>query len=131
MNIRVLLINEQGADFVNVENTNQAINKLLNWDDAWNVPTIRVRGHNYLVVCSDMGKIRHEKVSCLSYDNLIEPKEALQEPFIVGSVIITKFDGTDDFEALNEQDIEILKSRLYAHGKSYLKDYFPTILILD
>lgn len=131
MDIKVLLINENGADFVNVENTNEAINKLLNWDDAWNVPSIQVRGHNFLCVCADLGKIRHERVACLSYNNLIEPKEALQEPFIVGSVIITKFDGIDDFEALNDEDIEILKSRLFTHGKNYLKDYFPTILVLD
>lgn len=131
MEIKVLLINEEGADFVNVENNNEAITKLLQWDDAWNVPTIRVRGHDYLCVCADLGKIRHERVACLSYDNLIEPKEALREPFIVGSVIITKFDGTDDFEALNDNDIEILKSRLFTHGKDYLKDYLPTILVLD
>lgn len=131
MEIKVLLINENGADFVNVENTNEAIEHLLKWDDAWNVPTIQVRRHNYLVVCSDRGKLRHERVACLSYNNLIEPKKALQEPFIVGSVIITKFDGIDDFEALNDEDIEILKSRLYTHGKDYLKDYLPTILVLD
>lgn len=131
MEIRVLLINEQGANFVNVENTNKAINQLLNWEDCWDVPTINIRGHQYLIVCSDTGKMKHWPVSCLSYDNLIEPKEALREPFIVGSVIITKFDGKDDFKSLNDKDVEILESRLYTHGKAYLKDYFPTILILD
>lgn len=131
MKIKVLLINEQGAKFTEVENTNEAINELLAWDDAWNVPTIEVRGNRYLVVCSDTGKMRHEKVSCLSYGNLLEPSEALREPFIVGSVIITKFDGTDDFEALNDDDVETLSSRLYEHKKTYLKDYFKTILVID
>lgn len=131
MEIKVCLINNQGASFVNVENNNEAFNKLLGWDDFWDCATILVRGQKFIVVCADTGKMRHEPVSCLSYNNLIEPKEALQEPFIVGACIITKFDGTDDFEALNDKDIETLKSRLYTHGKSYLKDYFPTILVLD
>lgn len=131
MEIKVCLINNHGADFVNVENNNEAFNKLLGWDDFWDCATILVRGQKFIVVCADTGKMRHEPVSCLSYNNLIEPKEALQEPFIVGSCIITKFDGKDDFEALNDKDIETLKSRLYTHGKNYLKDYFPTILVLD
>ena len=127
----VLLINETGASYIDIDNTNEAFNRALNWDDAWNTPTLSIRGHKYICVCADTGKIRHERVSALSYANLVEPKETLREPFIVGSCIITKFDGTDDFEALNDEDIELLDSRLFSHGKTYLKDYFKTILILD
>lgn len=126
-----LLINKNGASYIDIDNTCEAINKALGWDDAWNTPTISVRGHKYICICSDTGKIKHEPVSALSYNNLIEPKQALQEPFIVGAIIISKFDGIDDYEALNDKDIEILNSRLYSHGKTYLKDYFKTILILD
>lgn len=127
----VLLIDKNGASYIDIENTNSAINKALNWDDAWNTPTIRVRGRQFICICSDTGKLRHEPVSALSYANLIEPKETLREPFIVGAIIITKFDGTDDFEPLNEDDIEILDSRLYSHGKTYLKEFYKTILVLD
>ena len=127
----VLLINETGASYIDIDNTNEAFNNALNWDDAWNTPTLSIRGHKYVCVCADTGKIRHERVSALSYANLIAPKETLQEPFIVGACIITKFDGTDDFEALTDDDIELLDSRLYSHGKTYLKEYFKTILILD
>ena len=127
----VLLINETGASYIDIDNTNEAFNSALNWDDAWNTPTLSIRGHKYVCVCADTGKIRHEQVSALSYANLIAPKETLREPFIVGACIITKFDGTDDFEALTDDDIELLDSRLYSHGKTYLKEYFKTILILD
>lgn len=129
--IQVLLINEHGADFIEVENTNTAINEVLKWDDAWNTPTIQVRGQRYIIICSDTGKIRHEKVSALGYTNLISPSETLKEPFVVGNIIITKFDGIDDFETLNDKDVEILKSRLYTHGKKYLKDFMPVVLVLD
>lgn len=131
MKMLSLLINEQGAQFIEVENTNEGINEALGWDDAWNTPTIRVRGHEYILICSDLGKIKHEKVSALSYNNLIEPKETLKEPFMVGAILISKFDGTDDLEALNDNDVEILKSRLYTHKKTYLKDYYKTILVID
>lgn len=127
----VLIINENGASYTEIENTNTAFNKALGWDDAWNTPTILVRNHKYICVCSDTGKLRHERVSAIAYRNLIEPKDTLQEPFIVGTCIITKFDGTDDFEPLTDEDIEILDSRLYSHGKVNLKEFFKTLLILD
>lgn len=129
--MRVLLINENGATYIDIENTNEAIDKALGWDDAWNTPTISVRGHHYIAICSDRGKLRHEPVSAIAYSNLIAPKQALREPFMVGAIIITKFDGIDDFEGLNDEDIETLDSRLYSHGKPYLKDYLKTLLIID
>ncbi len=127
----VLLINDNGATFTDIENTNKDFERVLNWDDAWNTPTIFVRKHRFIAVCSDTGKLRHERVSALSYDNLINPGETLRETFLVGTIIITKFDGTDDFESLNDEDIEILNSRLFTHGKTYLKDFYKTILVLD
>lgn len=129
--MRFLLINENGAKYIDIENTNEAIDNALGWDDAWNTPTIKVRGHSYIAICSDKGKLRHEPVSALSYSNLIAPKQALREPFMVGAIIITKFDGIDDFEGLNDEDIETLDSRLYSHGKPHLKDYLKTLLIID
>lgn len=131
MKIRVFLINKDGASIIDIENDYRAFNEALKWDDAWNTPTIRVRGHDYICVCSDTGKLRHEPVSALSYANLIAPKQALREPFIVGSIIITKFDGTDDFMSLSDKDIELIESRIYTHGKHYLKEYFDTLLVLD
>lgn len=129
--MKFLLINENGAEFIEIENTNKAINEVLGWNDAWNVPTIKVRGLDFLCICSDLGKIKHQPISCISYDNLIEPKQEVREPFIVGAVLITKFNGIDDFKTLNDNDIEILKSRLYEHQKPYLKDYYKTILVID
>lgn len=132
MKIKVLLINESGANFIDIENDYKEINRALNWEDAWNTPTIQVRGNKYICICSDTGKLRHERVACLSYDNISAPKSTLREPFIVGSVIITKFDGIEDYEALNEQDMALLKSRfLYNNNSLLLHQYFPTLLILD
>ncbi len=128
--MRVLLINENGASYIDIENDYKAFNKALGWDDAWNTPTIRVRGHQFICVCSDTGKLKHEQVSALSYANLIEPKETLREPFIVGAIIITKFDGTDDFEALNDQDIALLNSRLWT-PIGIVDEFYKTMLILD
>lgn len=128
--MRVLLINENGASYIDIENDYKAFNKALDWDDAWNTPTIRVKGHQFVCVCSDTGKLRHEQVSALSYTNLIEPKETLREPFIVGAIIITKFDGTDDFEALNDQDVALLNSRLWT-PISIVEEFYKTMLILD
>jgi len=127
--IEVLLINETGAKFVHVEDDNKAINKLLGWDDAWNVPTISVMNRKYLCVCSDTGKIRHEKVSALSLKNIFSPKETLQETFIVGSIIITKFDGIDDFESLNDEDKNVLLSSIMRPSTNSM--YFPDVLVLD
>lgn len=130
--IKVLFINENGASFVEVENTNKGFNDLLAWDDAWNTPTIKVWGDSYICVCSDTGKIRHEPISCLSLDNLLDATDQIREPFIVGNVIITKFDGTDDFESLTEHDIEKLRTRLYKIPQPFrVKDFFKTLLILD
>lgn len=128
--MRVLLINENGASYIDIENDYKAFNKALGWDDAWNTPTIRVKGHQFVCVCSDTGKLRHEQVSALSYTNLIEPKETLREPFIVGAIIITKFDGTDDFEALNDQDVALLNSRLWT-PIGIVDKFYKTMLILD
>lgn len=128
--MRVLLINENGASYIDIENDYKAFNKALDWDDAWNTPTIRVKGHQFVCVCSDTGKLRHEQVSALSYANLIEPKETLREPFIVGAIIITKFDGTDDFKALNDQDVALLNSRLWT-PISIVEEFYKTMLILD
>lgn len=125
------LINQDGAKTIDIPNDYKEINKALNWDDAWNTPTIRLRGHDYIVICSDTGKLRHEPVSAISYINWLIPTKEIREPFIAGSIIITKFDGTDDFEALNDKDIEIIESRLFTHGIESLKNYFKTILILD
>lgn len=131
MKIKILSIKQDGYQFKEIENDYEAFNNELEWDDAWNTPTIQVKGVRYIVVCSDLGKVRHEKVSVLGYDNVIAPKEALQEPFMVGNVIITKFDGIDDFESLNDSDIAILESRLYQHHYIYDSEFFKTILVID
>ena len=128
--IKVLLINDKGANFIDIENDNKAFDKALQWNDCWNTPTISVNDTHYICVCNDRGKIRHEKISCLCISNLFEPKSTIQDPFIVGNVIITKFNGTDDFTDLNEADIKNLKERLIDVGTDK-KDLLPTILILD
>lgn len=128
--IRVLLIDENGANVIDVENTNTGFNNALGWDDAWNTPTILVNGKKFIAVCADTGKIRHEPVACMGRNNFIDPKDRLQEPFIVGATIITKFDGIDDFEDLTSKDIDLLIDNLIDNSKR-LKDYFPKVLILD
>lgn len=130
MKIRVILIDEEGANVLDIDNTCEAFNEALGWDDAWNTPTIELSGHKFIVVCSDLGKVRHEKVSCLSLVNFLAPKETLQEPFIVGNVIITKFDGIDDFTSLNEKDIDLIFDSLYYSNKNN-SELMPQVLILD
>ena len=128
--IKVLLLTKGGASFVDLENTNEGFNKALGWDDAWNTPTIRIDDVPYVIVCSDLGKVRHEPISCLGLVNLFEKGETIKEPFIVDSVIVTKFDGVDDFESLNDLDIERLKNRLMEVTTGH-PDIFKTILIID
>lgn len=128
--IRVLLIDEEGANILDIENSNKAFNNALGWDDAWNTPTIIVGGKRFIAVCADTGKLRHERVACIGRNNFIEPKETLQEPFIVGATIITKFDGIDDFDSLTSKEIDILIDNLIDNSKR-LKDYMPKVLILD
>lgn len=129
-NIRVLLIDETGANVLDIENTNKGFNDALQWEDAWNTPTIIVGGKRFIAVCSDRGKLRHEPVACIGRNNFDEPKQALQEPFIVGATIITKFDGIDDFEDLTSKDIDILLDNVI-NNDAGLKDYLPQVLILD
>lgn len=128
--IKVLLLTKHGASFVDLEDTCEAFNEALEWDDAWNTPTIRIDDVPYIVVCSDLGKVRHEPISCLSLANLYDnDSETIKEPFIVDNVIVTKFDGTDDFESLNDLDIERLRNRLL--NVTGHKDMFNIILIID
>lgn len=130
--MKVLFIDMNGASFVEVENTLEELNKLLGWDDAWNTPTIKVWNNDYVCICADMGKIRHEPISAITMQNFFEEGDEIREPFIVGNIIITKFDGTDDFESLTEHDIELLRTRLYKiPSKLPTKDFFRTLLILD
>lgn len=130
MTIKVMLIDLLGHSFIDIENDNKAFDNALGWDDCWNTPAIYVNGQHYICVCSDRGKIRHEKISCLSIRNLYEPSETIQEPFIVGNVIITKFNGTDDFTSLNDKDIENLEQHILNVG-AHKKDFMREILILD
>ena len=128
--VRVLLIDENGAEVIDIENTNTGFNNALGWADAWNTPTISVKGKKFIAVCSDRGKLRHEPVACLGRNNFIDPKDRLQEPFIVGSTIITKFDGIDNFEDLTSKDIDLLIDNLIDNSKR-LKGFFNKVLILD
>lgn len=128
--IKVLLINDKGANFIDIENDNKSFDNALQWDDCWNTPAIYVNGQHYICVCSDRGKLRHEKITCLSLINLLQPQKTIREPFIVGNCIITKFNGTDDFTTLNKADIENLKKRLIDVGKDK-NDFMTSILILD
>ena len=130
--IKVLFISENGASFVFIENNYNAFNDLLEWDDAWNTPTIKVWNNDYVCICADTGKIRHEPISAITMQNFFEEGDEIREPFIVGNIIITKFDGTDDFESLTEHDIELLRTRLYKiPSKIPTKDFSRTLLILD
>lgn len=133
MFIKVLLINENGASFVDVENDYHAFNDLLGWDDSWNTPTIKVWGDDYICVCCDTGKIQHLPVSAITLNDLLSPTGELHEPFIVGNIIVTKFDGKDDFKSLTEHEIDKLRTRLYKIPNiiSDLKDFNRTLLILD
>lgn len=128
----VLFIDKNGASFVDIENTNKAFNDLLGWDDAWNTPTIHVWNNDYICICADTGKIRHEPISAITMNNFFEDGDEIREPFIVGNIIITKFDGTDDFTDLDKHDIELLRTRLYKiPSKIPTIDFFRTLLILD
>lgn len=129
--IRVIVLNDKGYKIVEVQNDYKSIRSLVSWECAWNTPLVQVCGQKYMIICSDLGKLEKKKISCLGYTNLISPKETVQEPFICDEVIITKWDGNDDYETLNDLDIGILESRLYTHQKKYLRDFFPTILVLD
>lgn len=128
--IKVFLINERGAREIVINNDYRAFNKVLGWSDAWNTPTIKIKGKSFICVCSDTGKLRGEKISCLGYNNLFSDSEFYQEPFIVGNCIITKFDGVDDFESLTEEDIKLLSSYLL-DTKNQVSNAMPKILILD
>lgn len=128
--MRFYLINENGGRVIDIENNNKEINKALGWSDAWNTPNINVNGEEYIAICSDTGKIRHEKVSALGINNLLSPKKELREPFLVGAIIITKFDGIDDFTGLNDDDIENIESSMACIGKEG-RDFYENILILD
>ena len=128
--MRFYLINKDGAKVIDIENNNKEINKALGWSDAWNTPTIKVCGERYIAICSDLGKIRHEPVSALSSKNLFLRFKTLREPFLVGPIIITKFDGIDDFESLNDEDIEYLESSTINVGIEGA-DFYKEVLILD
>lgn len=130
--IRVLRIDENGAEVIDIENTNQAFEEALGWDDAWNTPTIRVNGHSYIAVCSDTGKIRHEPIACIGANNLFEPNEQgyIKEPFIVGTTIITKFDGIDDFCSLDQADLNRLADNLMPMHKA-TNQWYPKVLIIE
>lgn len=130
MTIRVLLVNENGASFIEIDNTNDAINKALGWDDAWNTPTMSINGERYIIICSDTGKLRKEPVSAISMDNLIHPKSTLREPFVVGAIIVTKFDGIDDLASLNDHDVELLTERLFKH-ENHSTMFYQTLLVID
>jgi len=131
MKIDVLRLNYEGAKVITIENTNEGFNNALEWDDAWNTPTIRVNGKEYILICSDTGKMRHERISCVSKINLTNPQDTMQEPFMVGNIIITKFDGVDDFISLTEDDIINLMTRLYKHHNIYNTELMPSVLVID
>lgn len=126
-----LLINKNGASFIDIPNTLEAINETLDWDDAWNTPTITIEGNAYIVICSDLGKVKHEPVSAMGINNLLCPSDDLKEPFIVGNILVTKFNGVDDFDSLNAKDIDILTDKLWNHGINQPNMFNPTLLIID
>lgn len=128
--IIVMTINNNGAKVVEIENTHKAFNALVSWDDAWNTPVVRVCGRYYIVICADTGKMRHEKISALSCD-AINRLERLSEPFMVGDLVITKYDGKDDFESLNAKDIELLSSRIITTKPALNQYLYSHILAID
>lgn len=129
--IRVMVIKLNGVSVVEVENTNKAINDLVSWDDAWNTPMVWCGGRPYIAICSDCGKMRGERISAVKGTQILNLHEGIKEPFLVGDIVITKYNGIDDFESLNDKDIEILYSRL-SKTSFYIKKYFyKDVLMLD
>lgn len=132
MFIKVLFLDKNGASFVDIENSLEGFKALLGWDDSWNTPTIHVWNNDFICICADTGKVQHWPISAITMNNFFNDEEQVKEPFIVGNIIITKFDGTDDFCSLTEHDIELLRSRLYSiPAKIPSKDFYKTLLILD
>lgn len=108
--MKFYLIDEHGADVVDIANTNEAINKALHWKNSWgcwNETAVDVSGIQYLIICCDLGKRIGLPISAIPTETFETGK--LQEPFMVGPVLITKFDGKDDYETLTEKDIENLR----------------------
>ena len=130
MLIRVVFINESGMHDMTIENDYQTIKNLIGFDEAWNTPTITLDDVNYIVVCSDLGKIRHYPVSALSLHSLNRRKDRLEEPFIVGPIMITKFDGVDDFATLTDEDIERIESSML-NLEHAPEDWYNDILVFD
>lgn len=129
--MKMYKLSETGHGVIDIPNTYESIKNELSWNDAWNTPTMLIRGKPFIIICSDLGKMKHMKVSCLSYPNLIVPRNALKEPFVVGEVIVTKFDGVDDFESLTKEDIELIESRLIETPNLSRTTFFDTILVID
>lgn len=131
MKIKVLLINSKGYQFREIENHYEQFNKLVSWNDAWNTPSVVIDGHNYTIICSDLGKVRHDRVSCITMSNIKYPSETLREPFMVGDIVVTKFDGNEDFESLNNEDIERLSKRIFTTKNKAISQFYNSILIID
>lgn len=128
--MRFYKIDELGGRVIDIPNKYEAINEAWGLNHAWNTPTLQIGGKKFIVICSDVGKVKHLPISCISKDDLINPKSTIREPFIVGPVIITKFDGIDDFTDLTELDIVLLNNRLI-DAKFFGLESYGKILVLD
>lgn len=126
--MKTFLVNEQGAKVIDIPNNYEAIKQALGWDDAWNTPTLQIGGRKYIVICSDRGKIRHEKISAISVSTILTG--SLVEPFLVGPILITKFDGIDDFMDLDQADINILENAMF-QARNPNDETFDLMLVLD
>ncbi len=126
--MKTFLVNEQGAKVIDIPNNLEALKQALGWEDAWNTPTLQIGGRKYIVICSDTGKIRHEKISAISVSTILTGR--LVEPFLVGPILITKFDGIDDFMDLDQADINILENAMF-QSRNPNDETFDLMLVLD
>ncbi|MCR5309171.1 MAG: hypothetical protein K6E21_03575 [Bacilli bacterium] len=128
--MKFYLINENGAKVIDIPNTSEEIDAVLNYKSSyggWNTPTIKVKGRQFIAVVCDLGKKIGLPISAITVETAMTNK--LKEPFLVGPTLISKFDGKDDFATLDDKDIEILKS---ATEQSNTSEYlYKDLLLLD
>ena len=133
--MKFYLINENGANAIDIPNTNEDIDKALNFKDGYgsrNYAHIQVSGFSYLAIVCDMGKPINLPVSAVPQKiAYTTTKDAIPEPFLVGPTLIGLYDESIGFMDLLDNDIERLTHATVDIPHPNIVNTYKKILIID
>ena len=114
--MKVFYLNEKATEYIDIEDDLKVFYKMLNCSQI-TIPTFKVDGKEFDVICDDEGLLKQRNVSAVDKDG---------SPMLVGNLIFAHHDDEGDLTSITDEEAELLRRNVLL-AKDEKGKIFPVI----